>query len=250
MNNITFPSMIYFVEKECTPSWKIINQKIPFYDLVFVLEGSSDYIIDGVQYHVEKGDILFIKRGSTRTASTTGMQCVSIDFQLRDGEEILIPTVSSMTDLNEFYHLFRELKYEWLQQSQGYQLKCQAVFALLLHKLLFMNGENNGNRHVRSIKRYIIEHYTEEITVSLLADKLNINRVYCGALFKKSEGMTIHSFLMKVRINKAAILLQLGEYNIGEVAELTGFKDVYYFSNTFRRLMLLSPSEYRSSCLY
>ncbi len=249
MNNITFPSMIYFVEKECTATWKIVNQKIPFYDLVFVLDGRADYIIDEVQYHIETGDILFIKRGSTRTASTGGMQCVSIDFVLNEGEDISIPAITKITDINEFYHLFRELKYEWLQKSDGYQLKCQAIFALILHKLLFLNREDKGNRHVRSIKRYIIEHYTEEITVSLLADKLNINSIYCGALFKKSEGMTIHNFLTKVRINKAAILLQSGEYNVGEVAELTGFKDVYYFSNTFRRHMQLSPSEYRSSCL-
>ncbi len=100
---------------------------------------------------------------------------------------------------------------------------------------------------MRSIKRYIIEHYSEDITVSGLAEKLNINSVYCGALFRKSEGKSIHNFLMKVRVNKAAILLQSGEYNISEVAELTGFKDVYYFSNTFKRIMGISPSEYRSS---
>ncbi len=245
MNNVIYPTMIYFVEKECTSSWKISLQKIAFYDLVFVLDGSADYTIDGVNYHIVKGDILFIKCGSTRIASTEGMKCVAIDFVLSNGERVSIPTITKVNDFTEFYHLFRDLKYEWLQQSEGYQLKCQAIFALILHKLLYFNRNDSGNRHVRSIKRYIIEHYTEDITVSQLADKLNLNNVYCGALFKKSEGMTIHTFLMKVRINKAAILLQSGEYSVSEVAELTGFNDVYYFSNTFRKVMQLSPSEYR-----
>ena len=247
MTNLTFPHMIYFVEKECTPSWKISTQQIAFYDLVFVLDGSADYTIDDTEYHVVKGDILFIRCGSTRTASTTGMKCVSIDFVLNNGDEISIPTVLKAVNFNEFYHLFRELKYEWLQQSEGYQLKCQAIFALILHKLLYKHDEEKGNRHVRSIKRYIIEHYSEDITVSGLAEKLNINSVYCGALFKNSEGKSIHNFLMKVRVNKAAILLESGEYNISEAAELTGFKDVYYFSNTFKRIMGISPSEYRNS---
>ncbi len=245
MNKISNPTMIYFVEKECTPSWKISNNELTFYDLLFILSGSADYIIDDVPYHVEKGDILFISCGSTRTASTTGMKCVSIDFLLNEGDEISIPTVSNVADFDEFYHLFRELKYEWLQKSEGYQLKCQAVFALILHKLLYGQKDEKGNRHVRTIKRYIIEHYMEEITVSGLADMLNINPVYCGALFKKSEGISIHEFIINVRINKAASLLQTGEYNVGEVADLTGFKDVYYFSSTFKRIMHVPPSGFR-----
>lgn len=244
MNKVIKPTMIYFVEKECTPAWKLTDHKLAFYDLVFVLKGTADYFIDNVPYHVEKGDILFIKCGSTRTATTPGMKCVSIDFILNDADEISLPTISTMTNFDEFYHLFRELKYEWLQKSEGYQLKCQAIFALILHKLLYGCKDEMGNRHIRTIKRYIIEHYREEITVYGLAARLNINPVYCGALFKKSEGISIHEFLINVRINKASGLLETGEYNVGEVADLTGFKDVYYFSTTFKRVMHVPPSEY------
>lgn len=245
MNNVIHPTMIYFVEKECTPAWKLSNENIPFYDLLFVISGTAEYLIDDVYYKLAKGDILFIKTGSTRIASTTGMKCISIDFLLKAGDIIELPTVTHLTDFDEYFTLFNELKFEWLQKADGYQLKSQALFALILHKILFHQTEDNTNPYVRKIKRFIIDNYMEDITIHQIAELLKIHPVYCGALFKKSEGISIHSFLMTIRINKAVGLFQSGEYNVSAAAEASGFKDVYYFSATFKKIMKMSPQKYR-----
>jgi AraC-like DNA-binding protein len=240
--------MIYFVQKECTANWKLNNIHINFCDLVFVQSGSADYIIDKNHYHVEAGDVVCIQPGSTRMASTTGMTCVSIDFLIDENHlSIPLPHVSSGVDFTDFEPLFTSIKYEWLQQNEGYQLKCQALFGLVLHKLLYGHKNRNENSYIRIMKRYVIEHYQENITVTKLAELVKLNPVYCGALFKKSENQTIQEFITQVRINKAANLLQLREHNVSEVAALTGFNDIYYFSNTFKRIMKKSPSEYRNS---
>jgi AraC-like DNA-binding protein len=242
------PKMFYFVWKKCTPNWKICTQQIRFNDLLFVLEGHAEYTIDGRDYHIKKGDIVFIKSQSTRSASTTGMECVSIDFYLEKPEEeaLRLPVVSSRPDFDDFRWLFQDLNYELLQKREGYQLKCQAYFALIIHKLLFEGQSDSSNAHIETVKRYIIDHYDEKLTVKTLAQTANINPVYCGALFKRLEGRSISSFINSVRINKAAALLETGEYNVGEVAEKTGFSDVYYFSNTFKRLMGVSPNAYKN----
>lgn len=240
------PKMVYFVWKKCTPNWKICTQQIPFNDLVFVLEGSADYTVNGRHYHIKKGDILFIASQSIRSASTTGMECVSIDFHLKKDEAIRLPVVSSPPDFDDFKWLFQDLNYEWLQKKEGFQIKCQAYFALIIHKLLFEGQSDSSNAHIETVKRYIIDHYDEKLTVKILAQTANINPVYCGALFKRLEGRSISSFINSVRINKAAALLETGEYNVGEVAEKTGFSDVYYFSNTFKRLMGVSPNSYKN----
>ncbi|MBB6677861.1 helix-turn-helix transcriptional regulator [Cohnella lubricantis] len=238
--------MTYFVRKICNTSWKLEPHRISYYDLVFMLEGSADYRVDGVAYHVREGDLLLIKPGSERYATTTGMTCVAIDFKLREGEHIDLPVVSSRKDFDDFQWLFQELDFEWLQQKDGYQLKCQAIFALILHKLLFEGQHNSANVHVEAIKRYIVEHYDEKLSVAEVARAVKLNPVYCGALFKKSEGRSISEFINLVRVNQAASLLETGEYNVGEAAERTGFKDIYHFSNTFKRLMGMPPGTYRN----
>lgn len=248
MKFTTYPSMIYFVQKECSTNWKIKDNLISFCDLVFVISGSADYIIDSIPYHVKAGDMVCIQPGSSRTAATTGMSCVSIDFLAAETDFPLpLPHVTSGINLEEFESLFASIKYEWLQKAEGYQLKCQALFGLLLHKLLYSHNTGEENLYIKTIKRYVIEHYKENITVSMLAELVNLNPVYCGAFFKKSEGQTLQEFITQVRINKAATLLQLGEHNVSEVAALTGFSDIYYFSNTFKRIMKVSPVKYRNS---
>ncbi|WP_211184443.1 helix-turn-helix domain-containing protein [Paenibacillus lemnae] len=238
--------------KECSPSWEIQQQTISFYDLVFVLEGSADYIVNGEAHHVQKGDLLFIKPQSVRSATTTGMVCAAVDFLLTANEKFELPTVSHWEDFTDIERMLKEINYDWLQKKEGYKMKCQALLILVLHKLLYEKPHQKINIHVEVIKRYIVDHYDQKLTVSTLARVANISTVYCGALFKMTEGTSISAFINQVRIHKAASLLESGEYNVGEVAERTGFKDVYYFSSTFKRLVGVSPKTYqnRSPVIY
>lgn len=241
------PQMNYFVCKECTPAWKIEHQTVDFYSLVFILSGNAHYIIDGIKYEPIAGNVVFVKYGSARTAWTERMRCVALDFTLSEGENIKFAPVTVRTDFDEFSQLFQEIKFEWLQKRDGYQLKCQALFSLILHKLLYTDDLLKKNRHVEVIKRYILEHYCENLTIQLLADHVNLNPVYCGALFKRKEGRSIREFINLIRINKAVDLLKTGEYNVGEVAERVGFNDIYFFSNTFRKIMGTPPKYFKPS---
>lgn len=239
------PEMYYFVQKECTPgAWHAENHRISNYSLVFVMEGGAHYTIDGQNYEPKVGNVIFIKPGGVRSYSTEGMRCTAIDFRLPEGENIEMDTMQLRSDLDEFSRLFQEIRYEWLQKRTGYEMKCQGLFALVLHRLLYEEDPGRRNLHVEAIRRYILAHYCEEITVQSLAQRQGLNPVYCGALFRREEGCTIAAFISRVRINKAADLLRTGEYTVGEVAERVGFKDIYYFSNTFKKQMGISPIHY------
>jgi len=243
------PHLYYFVKKECYSNWRIDEQRIPFYDLLFITRGGADYIINGEPLSLKEGDILFLTPGTVRSASTGGMSCVSLDFTLENGELLNLPMVTALVDREEFRRLFRELEYEWLQKQSGYELKCQALFSLVLHRLIYENRETPRNAHVESLKRYILEHYAEKLTIRGLAEKMKLHPAYCGSLFRKYEGDSISEFISHVRINKAASLLETGEYTVGEVSEKTGFSDIYYFSNTFKKQTGFSPNYYKKRAL-
>ena len=65
-------------------------------------------------------------------------------------------------------------------------------------------------------------------------------------MFKKETGSTVIAYLTQVRMTKAMELLSDCRRKIYEVAELVGYRDVAYFSATFKKATGISPSEYQS----
>jgi len=64
------PDVVFFVDRRCFPNWEIIKQTIDFHDLTFVVEGKSNYYVNGVKHTVEAGDVVYIPVGSVREAHT------------------------------------------------------------------------------------------------------------------------------------------------------------------------------------
>jgi|GEM_PF-1459626 len=98
---------------------------------------------------------------------------------------------------------------------------------------------------IRVVKRYIREHYQEDISLSVLAELVNISPVYLSRLFKKDEGINFLDYLNQYRIEAAKKLLQDIHYNVIDVAELSGFHNTKYFSKIFKKVVGITPSEYR-----
>jgi len=246
MSSSIHPKVIYFVSKNCSKEWEIIPKKIEFYSLLFVEEGSAVYIIDGEKYEPQKGDVLCIKPGSVREATTTGMTCIGIDFVLQEESDFNLPILTRWGDLEDFRILFQDLQFEWLQQKPGFELKSVAYLMLILHKLIYERKQHVKNIHVELMKRFIMEHHKQDLSVGMIAKEVSLSPVYCGALFKRIENCTIAEFLTQVRINRAITLLETGEYSISETAMESGFMDIYYFSNTFKKIVGVSPSKYKN----
>jgi len=108
-------------------------------------------------------------------------------------------------------------------------------------------AESNSRKKVISIaKRFILNNYNKDINLDMIANHVSMNFAYFSVLFKKIEGMSLTDFIASVRVNKAKeYLLQPRNYKIYEIAEMTGFHDVKYFSKVFKRKVGVTPAEYR-----
>lgn len=241
------PEIFHFVSKYCGADWEIIPQEIPYYSMLFVEDGIANYVVNDTKYRAKKGDILFVKPGSSRMATAVEMTCIGIDFILPSDQKIDLPDLITWGDFEDFKIYFQDLKFEWLQQNPGFELKSSANLMLILHKLMFEKKQEAKNIHVELMKKYIMENHKSDLSVSSIAKVVSLSPVYCGSLFKKVENCTIAEFLSRVRINKAMTLLETGEYSVSETADECGFVDIYYFSNTFKKLVGVSPSKYKNS---
>jgi two-component system response regulator YesN len=93
------------------------------------------------------------------------------------------------------------------------------------------------------MKQYIHENYTREITLAELAEKVFISRNYLSLIFKNATGETINNYIIRVRMEKAKGLLLKGTLKIYEIAESVGYKNIPYFSTTFKKHFGITPVE-------
>lgn len=95
-------------------------------------------------------------------------------------------------------------------------------------------------------KEYIRNHYENpELSVQCLCDELHISNGYFSSLFKKETKTTFVSYLQSYRIERAKELLRSSDLKAFVIAEKVGYSDPNYFSFAFKKLVGMSPKEFR-----
>jgi len=87
-----------------------------------------------------------------------------------------------------------------------------------------------------------------ELTIEDIAMYIGFSR---SAFFKKLKsltGLAPVEFLKEVRIQRAAQLIESGEYNFSEITYMVGISDPRYFSRCFKQKFGVSPREYKDKC--
>lgn len=90
---------------------------------------------------------------------------------------------------------------------------------------------------------YIHQEYQKKITMSVLVEKMHYSESILNKRFKEATGHTINDYLNRYRIQKSIDLMRQ-KISIQEVAELTGFNDLKYFSVVFKKYIGYSPKEF------
>lgn len=107
--------------------------------------------------------------------------------------------------------------------------------------------DNEGNEYVREAKKYILNHYQQELNLESLAKVINISPKYLSELFIREENIGISKYLKQVRLKKAQELLQNSQHSIREISELVGFNNYSYFIRNFREIFGMTPDTYRKT---
>ncbi len=98
---------------------------------------------------------------------------------------------------------------------------------------------------VDEVRRHIEENYAQDITLSGMANQYKISPGYLSLLFTERTGKNFIEYLTERRIKKAQELLKHTDMKIYEIACAIGYNDSYYFSSCFKKVVGMTPSEYR-----
>ena len=99
------------------------------------------------------------------------------------------------------------------------------------------------NKATEAIRRHL---ENSDLSVQLLAQELGISRTLLFTKCKKATGQTPLEFILDIRIQEAARLLDTHpEYNVNEIGDRTGFTSPKLFRQHFKERFQMTPTEYR-----
>jgi len=98
---------------------------------------------------------------------------------------------------------------------------------------------------MRLITEYMDSHLDEKITISALAELVNLTRFHFMRAFKQSAGSPPHQFMTRRRVDRAKELLAERETSVAEIADRTGFGSPILMNRAFRRVLGTTPSALR-----
>ena len=107
-------------------------------------------------------------------------------------------------------------------------------------------SESNVSPIVMLAKYYIQDHYAKvDMSLQEVADALKMSPSYLSRQLREGTGLSFIDYLTQVRIKQAVQLLQDPTLKIYEVAERVGYNGQHYFSIAFKKVLGVSPNEYR-----
>lgn len=136
----------------------------------------------------------------------------------------------------------------FLDNDSKTQPVLDALGNLIVCYVAFSYGKNSDAGLCEKIKNALAENYqNSSFEISAYLKNLPLSEDYLKRMFKKQYGVTPHDYLVKIRLERAKMMLSSVsrfDYTIKSVASSCGFNDPLYFSRLFKKRFNMSPLAY------
>lgn len=135
----------------------------------------------------------------------------------------------------------------------GYNTVCQDLLEVVLLQLMrrseftvtFVPTSRKSTRETAIVRRYIDNHFKENLTLDILAEVAHVSKYYLAHNFSKEYGTSPINYLLSCRIRESLYLLRETGLSLSDISRTLGFSSPSYFSQSFRRIQGISPMQYR-----
>lgn len=228
-----------------------------FYEIEYFLDGSGVYIINGERYEIQPGMLFFSTPSDLQQIYfERNVHLINISFTTTFLTPILQNKLTKpirLTDKEYFYSsILKEMLHNCNMVSKFSLQYLQSLLNVVLFRMYDAAGQPKrelpaANLYIMEAVTYMNEHFEEELSLELLADKLNLSQEYFSSLFHKTMHMTFSQYLISLRLKHAKTLLLLTQKPIREIQVSTGFHSASHFARSFRQKYHCSPSDFRNN---
>ena len=158
--------------------------------------------------------------------------------------EILSAQTGVIVEENADLMALNELAFDYKGDCEPYferlNTLCQALCSEVTQQKNARRSEN-----VKAIEEYIRKNYhNPNLGLAMVSAEFNLSEGYLSAIFKKETGTNFAEYLEQLRVKAACVLLQDG-CKVSDLPERLGYNSIQSFRRAFKRVMGVSPSEYR-----
>lgn len=273
-NDEAFPLFVQFGEHDVP---LFVHGHEDFYELVTVLDGSAEHIVDGERSVISKGDVFVIGNGiSHGFDSTHGLRVCNIMYRpdmLFSGDMDIrkIPGFHALFLLEPYFNstqhfrsrlkltpadfslvmpLLERAESEYTSDSPGRNtmvLACVRQLAVILSRLYDCPTKPREIAGMADAAAYMETNFADPVSISEVIERSHYSQRHFIRLFTAAYGMTPQRYLLDVRIRHASAMLRDSGLSVTEISMRCGFGDPNYFSRIFRKYSGASPSEYRGN---
>jgi AraC-like DNA-binding protein len=234
-----------------------------YFQIYYVIDSTGIFLINGEEHLLGKDMFVFAKpdtiHGIKELPSDiqTPLRILEVKFIVLNqefGNELKqIPSVLNGTDAmaailrqNFVEGMKKGLYYPRIVEHQMCTLLCY-ILRQSKEQNMLLNIDNPSNETATKIKNYLELNYSEDVKLDDLAVKIGFSKNYLCRVFRESTGITINLCLNNIRIDKAVELLAGTDMDIAEISKVVGYNNVYHFIKTFKKVVGVSPGNYRSN---
>lgn len=224
-------------------------------ELVFMLDGYSNVVVDGISYQLTKGDALIVFPNHLHKFIST----VKEDFILflipaniysdysesLDGHRPVTPIIKNAAENENILTLAKLC----LESDSTYAHQCRkfligAILGIVLNDVQLAKAHTDETA-IERILDYCENHYTESISLTTLSKELFLSKFYISRLFSSHLGINFTSYVNSLRIEETVKLLTNTEMSITDICFATGFSSIRTFNRVFYNRIGVCPKEYR-----
>ena len=250
------------------------DRTAPFHVAIYLLQGSMEIIEDGIPYRIMPDQVFFLKSGihhwgnksfeigsswyyahfycdapsSCMEELPRGIyydERISLKPSEKDRYFITLPKLINCEEKTQIKRNFEKMIEAHIHGNIP-QTSIR-LWQIFLECAQNAQDDKVSNGYAEQIQNYVRQHYIDGFTSAQIQEACGLSYKYAGTLFKEVTGQTIKEYQCTLRLRKAEQLLKETNKSITEIAQLTGFSDVFYFSKIFHRKKGCPPGEYRKT---
>lgn len=232
-----------------------MSRSLADYELIIVTEGVL-YIADNEhRFEVNEGEYIILPP-TTHQYGYQKSSCSFYWFHFANGKEeskqktIVLPQTGTVHNLSHISILFSQFHHLIGNCRDDYTINLSATGILLALSYSNTQPDNaslTGFVLYQKILEYIEWNSGYNISVLHIAKQLGYHPKYISQIFHRFHNSTLKQYLLAQTMDHAKSRLAYSTQSITEIAESMGFCDVHNFSSSFRRVVGVSPREYRNS---
>lgn len=222
-------------------SWPFLdNQLDEAFSLDLLRMLSSLYQRDSLAAYISGTLDAMAARGPLGTAEA---QAFCIQVALTVNQHLQSIRSSRVIGEGEFQSLIRDLLL-----TQGLSAMKKLMHDWLARLTAEMDSdESESGSVINNIKRYIQEHYAENITLNSLSGIFYLHPIYISRLFKEKSGLNFVEYITEVRMNMAKELLLNPVLKVHDICQMVGYESPRHFTKLFKNATGMTPKAYRET---